>query len=247
MDRDIAASGYDITYFGSQMTPDYELIRHVNPDITFLSTGDFPPTDLIVMLDELDIPYVVHNGFMEPTHQGRLEYMKLVATFFDKDEEAAASVDEELARLAELESIVAGVTDRPLVGWGLIHGGVVHVPGTDSYVANQVRDAGGDWLFSHLPGPDSIQVSMEEFFNVMADADLWIYPSRILLHYHEALIALDPIVAEIPVVANREVWEFHEDYWYHTDQLAQQVIDLAILFHPDLFPGYEPFHYVPLN
>ena len=246
MDRDFEESGYDIVYFGSTMAPDFELIQLVNPDIAFVNTGDFPQSDLITMLDELDIPYVVHNGFMEPTHQGRLEYMQLIATFFDIDEEAAAFVEEEFAKLAELETIVAGVTDRPLVGMGLIHGGVVHVSGADSYVANQVRDAGGDWIFSHL-GPDSTQLSMEEFFAVMADADLWIYPSRMLLHYYDALIALDPIVAEIPVVANRQVWEFHEDYWYLVDQLAQQVIDLAIIFHPDLFPGYEPFHYVPLN
>jgi len=176
-----------------------------------------------------------------------MEYMQLIATFFDKDEEAAAFIESEFERLAQLEAIVSGVTNRPQIGWGLIHGGVVHVPGVDSYVANQVRDAGGDWIFSHLSGAGSTQLSMEEFFAVMAEADFWIYPSRIQLDSYEALIALDPILAELPVVADRLVWEFHEDYWYLADQLAQQVIDLAIIFHPELFPGQEPFHYVPLN
>ena len=247
MDSDVEESGYDIPYVGSWMTPDYEMIQVINPDIAFVYTGTSPQTELITMLEELNIPVAVNNEYMEPRHEGRMEWMLFFAPFFDIDEEVIAYVEGQFEMLEEMEALLEGVVDKPRVAWGLYHNGVVFVPGVDSYVANKVRAAGGEYLFSHLPDAGSSQISVEDFYATLMDADIWIYSSnRNFVPDYDALLALAPIVEDVPVVVDRQVWQFHEGYWYFTDQLAQQVIDLAIIFHPDLFPDQESFHYIPL-
>jgi len=247
MDLGVEESGYDIAYVGSWMTPDYELILEINPDVAFVYTGTSPQTELITMLEELDIPFAVNNEYMEPTHEGRMEWMLFFAPFFGIDEEVIAFVEEQFEMLEELETLLEGVVDRPRVAWGSYHNGVVWVPGVDSYTANMVRAAGGEYLFSHIPDTGSAQISVEDFYATLVEADYWIYFSnRNFLPDYDALLALAPIVEDVSVVENRQVWQLHEGYFYFTDQLAQQVVDLAIIFHPDLFPDREPFHYNPL-
>jgi len=247
MDLDVEESGYDITYVGSWMTPDFELIQEINPDIAFVYTGTSPQTELITMLEELDIPFAVNNEYMESTHEGRMEWMLFFAPFFGIDEEVVTFVEDQLEMLVEMEALIEDIVDRPRVAWGSYHNGVVWVPGVDSYTANMVRAAGGEYLFSHIPDAGSAQISVEDFYATLVEADFWIYFSnRNFLPDYDALLALAPIVEDVPVVENRQVWQLHESYFYFTDQLAQQVIDLAVIFHPGLFPDREPFHYNPL-
>ena len=240
MDQDVAESGYEIHYIGGSSAPDYELIQSLSPEIAFVFTGSSgQQVDLIAKLEELGIPYAVDNEYMELKHAGRSEWMKFLAAFFDKDEQAVQYIDDQLKMLEEMQTLIAG-QEKPKVAWGLYSNGVMYVPNNGSYVADQLRDAGADYIFDYIDGTSSSQISVEDFYNTLLDADVWIYSSnRRYVGDYDQLIELIPVVADAPVVVNKRVWQFDVDYYYFTDQGAMQVIELAAIFHPELFPGFE--------
>ncbi|MCL2045374.1 MAG: ABC transporter substrate-binding protein [Oscillospiraceae bacterium] len=242
MDDDIAASGYDIKYLGSWRTPDFELIQLINPDLVFVYTGTSSQVELIDKLEELDIPYAVNNEYMEMAHEGRMEWQLFFAPFFDIDEQVVSYVDEQFRKLEEMSQIIETVENRPKVAWGSVYQGTIYVSGPDSFVANQVRAAGGEFMHQ-TPG----QLSYEDFYVTLADADVWILSMNAnSVADIDALLEMVPVFEDAPVIINRQVWQFHVGYWYFTDQLADQVMDLAAIFHPDLFPDRTPFHYINL-
>ncbi|MCL1912711.1 MAG: ABC transporter substrate-binding protein [Eubacteriaceae bacterium] len=242
MDKDIAESGCDIKYLGSWSAPDYELMQLINPDLVFVYTGTSALTELIAMLESLGIPYAVNNEYMEARHEGRMEWQLFFAPFFGIDDEAVKYVSEQFAKLDEMNAVIANVVDKPKIAYGSIYQGTVYVSGPDSFVANQVRAAGGEFLHE-TPG----QLSFEEFFDTLANADLWILSmNENSVANYNALLAMVPVLEDSQVVVDKKIWQFHVGYWYFTDQLADQVLDLAAIFHPGLFPGREPFHYHPL-
>ncbi|MCL1912413.1 MAG: ABC transporter substrate-binding protein [Eubacteriaceae bacterium] len=226
--------------------PDYELIQEINPELVFVNTGSSPQTDIIDMMNQLGIPMAVANAYMEETHLGRMEWTKFLAAFFDYEEDAAIYVDQQVERLTQMEALLAG-RDKPKVAWGMVYNGIVYVPGNESYVANAVRAAGGDYLFSHIEGAGSAQISVEEFYSVLVGANIWMYSSnKNYVPNYKALLDLAPIVADAPVVLDRNVWQFDVFYYNYTNEADIQVIELAAIFHPDVFEGYSFRHYNPI-
>ncbi|MCL1912409.1 MAG: ABC transporter substrate-binding protein [Eubacteriaceae bacterium] len=191
------ASG-KVKYIGSANTPDYELIQEINPEVAFVYTGPSGQTDVINMLTQLGIPVAVDNEYMEESHEGRMEWTKFLASFFGYEEEALSYVDEQAGRLAQMEALVAG-KEKPKVVWAMVYNGVVYSPGTDSFVARQVRAAGGEYLY--FEGASSSQISLEEFYTILADADIWMYSSnKNYVPSYKALAEMAPIVEDAQVL-----------------------------------------------
>ena len=236
-----------IVYVGNARDPDYELIQELNPELAFVYTGPSGQTALITKFEELGIPYAVDNEYLEGKHTGRMEWTKFLAAFFNREDEAVAYVDMQLNALAEMEAKIAG-QDKPKVAWGQIYNGIVYTPGADSYVAGEIAAAGGEYLFSDLPGTGSVQVTIEEFYNSLMDADVFIYDSMgNPLAGFEGLFELAPIFRDCPVVINQNVWQFDKDYYANISEAHQQVVELAVIFYPDLYPDYVVQHYTILD
>lgn len=234
-----------ITFVGSSYEPDFEAIQALNPDIVFVYTGTNAQTTIIEKLEELGIPYAVDNEYMEADYLGRMEWTKFLGSFFNKDEEAVAYVKTQEEAIAKMQETIADA-EKPKVGWGMVYDGVVYVPNGGSYVAKQVESAGGDYIFKDLE-PDSTsssQLSLEDFFEKMSEAEIWIYSSnQLYVPDYAALSELMPLAGELKVVTDKNVWQFSVDYYMRTDQTEQQVIELAKIFHPDLFEEAELAHY----
>lgn len=222
--------------YGEQ--PNYEEIQDLNPDITFVYTGSAPQIELINMLEELDLPYAVDNEYMEGHFLGRLEWVKFLGAFFNKDAEAEEFYNSQVSKADEVSEKVAGLSPVK-VAWGQVYDGQVYVPGEESYVAEMVKAAGGE-LVTKAPGESSIQVSLEDFYTNLQEADVWIVPttSEFLADY-QALLDTAEIVSDAPVVQDKAVWQYVESYFQDTDKSADHVVDLAAIFHPDEFSGHE--------
>lgn len=234
-----------ITFVGDSYEPDFEAIQALNPDIVFVYTGTSAQTTIIEKLEELGIPYAVDNEYMEADYMGRMEWTKFLGSFFNKDEEAVAYVEAQEAAIADMQTVIADA-EKPKVGWGMVYDGVVYVPNGGSYVAKQIEAAGGDYVFKDLePGStSSSQLSLEDFFETMTEAEIWIYSSnQLYVPDYAALSELMPLADELKVVTDRNVWQFGVDYYMRTDLTEQQVIELARIFHPDLFEEAEFVHY----
>ncbi|MFX0547713.1 hypothetical protein ACOAKC_00100 [Hathewaya histolytica] len=67
---------------------DYNKIRVLNPEIAFTYNGEQAQADLMKRLGDIKIPYAVDNGYIEKDPLGKMEWIKFIAAFYDKEEVA---------------------------------------------------------------------------------------------------------------------------------------------------------------
>lgn len=227
--------------------PDYEMITALEPDIAFLFTGDYGQQDIVEKLSELNILSTIDNEYLENGYMSRLEWLRFLAAFYNLDEEAEAYMAEQETLVKAVKLEVADL-DKPKVVWASIWKGIVYVTGADSYVAKQISDAGGDYMFADY-GDTTAGITMEEFYSVAKDADILVYASSAMWMTNpttEGIVELAPVLAEMKAVKDGNVYAFNDDYFTAAYKGARAVKDLAAIFHPGLYDDWSIESYVVL-
>jgi iron complex transport system substrate-binding protein len=224
---------------------DYEAIADADPDMVFLYTGDYGQTDLLNKCKELGITCAVDNEYLEESYLGRLEWIKFIAAFYNRDEDAANYFDSQLALDENMKQTVSGVEAKTKVAWASVYSGTVYVPGNESYVAKQIEAAGGDYIFKDIDGTGSATLTLEEFYDKLAEADVLIYSSTTT--YCSGLSAIlenMPLASDTKVFTNDNVWLFNSNYYLGTDESVTQTTDIAAILNPDLYKDYTIKYFV---
>ncbi len=239
-----------ITYLGDSMSPDFERMRLLRPEVAFVYTGPSGQFRLIKGLRTLGIPYIVDNDYLEPDLQGRLEWVKFMAAFYGKDREASAYVQAAAKRSLGVGERVRGLP-RPKVLWSMIYDGKVYVPSSDSFVARMIQQAGGEYLIrTRQRGGNlgNINISLEEFYQLARRADIYISPTFPTVTPNiAALVQNAPVLAELAVIKQKRVWCLQPWYNQLLDRSDEVVADLAALCHPEAFPQTRLRHFVKLR
>lgn len=223
----------DIVYVGNSYAPDFELIEKIKPEIAFVYTGSYPQTTIIDKLEELNIPYVVNNEYMEATSLGRLEWMKFEAAFYNEDEKAKELFDQAVNEIQNLKTKVKTL-DSPKVAWGSVYKGVVYVPNAGSYIGEMIASAGGEYVFKDL-GKDQVgsaMLTLEEFYAQAVEADVLIYSSSYVSSIEEVVDAA-PILEDLEVIQSGEVYTYHPSWYQTIDMTADKYVDLANILFPE--------------
>lgn len=238
-----------IQLVGGGMGPlDYDKIVALKPDLVFMSTGGPNDARALQKLEELNIPVAVDNEWLENDPLGRLEWIKFIAAFYDKEQQASDFFDGAEKRIAEITAKVAKVKDKPKVIWGLIYQGKAYVPAADSYVARMIAMAGGDYLFKGNKGTGSGAITFEEYYALGKEADIYIDDTMMNLGRNTIAHITDQsrLMADLPVLKKGNVWGYQPWYWQSLDKTDEVIEDLAAIFHPALFPGYQLKHFLKL-
>lgn len=237
---------------GSNMgEPDYEKVQALNPQIVFAYTGAYGQQKMINKLSELGIKYAIDNEYLEEHPLGRMEWIKFLGAFYNKEAEATAYFNNAVKAVNALNTKIPKGT-KPKVLWGSIYKGEVYVPNGGSYVAKMIEMAGGDYVFKDL-SPNkgsSSKISIEEFYAKGIDADIFIYSSTTeWTGSVQDIIKKAPVLAELNSIKKGNVWCFQPWYYQVLDKTHETIQDLAVIFHPSAFKGYSVKHYdkVPMK
>lgn len=239
-----------IAYIGDAYSPDYEKICLLQPEAAFIYTGGSGLTDMAAKLEELKIPYLVENSYLETDPLGRMEWVKFYAAFYNREALAIRYFDAAVGRIENLKGRIPK-GDRPKVAWGVIYNGKVYIPGGRSFVARMIEMAGGEFVFKTLSTEQgSIGIAMEDFFAYSKTADVMIYAS--FPQYARSIGAITrmaPVLAGVKPVQTKKVWALQPWYNQQQDQTDQVLADLAAIFYPEEFPGYviKNFQRLPVN
>ncbi len=238
----------EIVYLGKNTAMDYEKLRALRPDVVFIYTKTPGMSEVLQKLNELGIPVAVDNEYLEEHPLARMEWVKFLAAFYDKEKEADNFFNQAVKRAQEVEEKTAGAKGKPKVLWGSISQGKVYVPRAGSYVAKMIAMAGGDYLFNDLAGTGSASITLEEFYARGQQADVYI--SSTSPNYGvtsiQKIIAQGEILSGLKAVKEEKVWCFQPWYWQTLDQTDEQIEDLAAIFHPELYPDYKLKHFLKL-
>lgn len=219
--------------------PDYELVKAINPDLAFICNDNYG--HVMQKFDEMGIRYAVNNEYMESDYLGRMEWIKFIAAFYNKELQAEKIFNDALYNINRVTAKVQGM-GRPKVAWGLSWYGKVYVANADSYIGKWISMCQGDYVFKNIKAGHDTQVSMEDFYALAKDADILIFSST--TNYMNdpsirGIIRENPLFADIKAVKNGQVWAYAPDWWQTIPDTDIFVEDIAAVFHPEAFKGHQ--------
>jgi len=234
---------------------DLEALIHLKPDLVLFSRIDSGQLSPAERLQRMGIPSIATSAWQENSPLGRAEWIKLFGLLTGKESEAMAHFNKVQKKYDQLRNKVAPHTSkvRPLVLASAPHGGTWYLAGGQSYTARLIEDAGGNYIWSDLPGHGSSPVDFEAAYAKAFQADFWINPGS-----HRRLSSLgssDRRYERLPVFQSGSVYNHTKrmapgganDYWERAAVHPEEVLaDLITIFHPNLAESTEFIYYEKL-
>lgn len=244
-----------IVKIGTEGNFDAEVVMMANPDVIFISPFKRGGYEVI---RETGITLVQHLGYKELDPLGQAEWIKFVAMFIGKEQEADSifrGIEERYKNIkTRVEKSLSLSSDskrskQPTVFSGEMHGGNWYAVGGRSYLAQLFRDAGADYVLGDNENSGGVTIEFEKMYSLAAEADYW----RILNSYHgtfsyDALRSSEPRNADFKAFKDRKViyCNMRTTPYYEISPVQPDVVlsDLVAIFHPELVDSaYEPTFY----
>nr|WP_300999081.1 ABC transporter substrate-binding protein [Methanoculleus sp.] len=229
---------------------DTERIIELEPDVVFCIANGNKDSDSHYKLREAGLKPVVTAEWMEDCPLGRAEWIKFIAYFYNKEQEANDFFDGVKAGYLEVSGKTKNLDDKPTVFSGIDYQGTWYAPGGGSYVAKLFRDAGAEYVLSDDTGRGDRSIDVEVVYERAHDADYWInigFSDDI-----DELLALDPRYTNFDAFKSGNIYHYNarvnafggNDYW-QSGILRPDIVleDLVAILHPEFVPDYELYYY----
>ncbi|HKI89956.1 MAG TPA: ABC transporter substrate-binding protein [Draconibacterium sp.] len=219
----------------------YEVIVNQQPDLVMVYGVGGEVTGYTQKLEELGIPVIMNAEYLEETPLGKVEWVKFMGAFFEKENEAEQYFKKVENNYISLEKLVVDKKNRPKVMVGSPYKDSWWVPGGNSYLANLIHDAGGDYLGKANPSHESYVISFENALTWGNQADVWINMGN--LSSKKDILATDSRFKNFRVFTNGKIFNNNKrlskqggnDFWesgtVHPDLILR---DLIAVFYPGL-------------
>jgi iron complex transport system substrate-binding protein len=219
----------------------YELMVNQNPELVMVYGIGSEVTSYVQKLEELGIPVVMVAEYLEESPLGKAEWIKFFGTLFQKENEAQhyfGQVENEYHRLKKL---AAEASEKPKVLVGSPYKDSWWIPGGNSYLANLIADAGGDYLGKENPSNESYVISFEHALTFAHKADVWINIGN--LASKDEILSTDERFKNFGVFKNGKLFNNIKqlgnhggnDFWEGGTVNPHVVLhDLIAIFHPAL-------------
>ncbi len=219
-----------LAFAGKYSEPDYELMVGSGCDLAIESTMILHSPEVQEMIEDLGIPVFIDRSSYEMDAFGRIEWIKLYAAMFNKEELAEEEFAEQKAVLDELKDFRN--TGKTVAFFAVNSNKTITVRKTEDFIPNMIELAGGKYIFENLENPGStsasVRLSMEEFYNTAVDADYLIYNGTIEepLSSIDDLLGKDQLFAEFKAVKEGNVWTVDKTWYQSTATIAYLITDL---------------------
>ena len=152
----------------------YEQIVSQQPDLVMVYGVGSEVTSFTQKLEEMGIPVILIAEYLEENPLGKAEWIKFIGALFEKEKKASTFFSQVEEEYLELKQLAAGETNQPKVLVGSPYNDTWWVPGGNSYMANLIADAGGDYLGKDNQSNESFAISFENALVWGSQADVWI-------------------------------------------------------------------------
>ena len=238
---------------GKELNNEQLIAQH--PDLV-MTTG-WPGENLIRFqtLAAAGVPVMINSEWVEKTPLARAEWVKVLAVLLNQEDlvnQKFGQVVREYQRLAALGQKAA---KRPRVVIGLPFKDVWHVPDTDSYMAQFLRDAGTTYAWDQTKSPQgSLALSFETVAPVALSADYWLQTGS--ARTKAEILAQDARYAAFAPFKSGRVYNNNRrtnaqgsnDYWESGAVRPDLVLaDLLRISHPELLPAGSLYYYQQLK
>lgn len=230
-----------------------EKLAMLKPSIVmgYTMTGDYGQYK---KMEELGIGVIMNAEYLEKHPLGRAEWIKYMALFLNKEEQADSVFDAIEKNYNETLAKVQVSSAKPTVLSGIVYGDGWFLPGGQNYAAKLLKDAGTQYLWADDPSNGYLELSFESVYEKAHNADLWIGVAT--MNSLNDLKNADHRYARFKPFQQKQVYtydarkgakggsEFLELGYLRPDVILQDLVKIA---HPDLLPAHELFFHKRLE
>lgn len=217
-----------MVYGGKYNTPDYELLLGKGVRLAIESTMINHTPAVREKLIELGIPVFTEMSSYESEPLGRTEWVKCYGAMLDREDEAAALFDEQVAQVGSIDSTP---TDKTVAFFYINSNGAAVVRKPGDYITKMIEQAGGSYIFDEVDDAESASSSatleMERFYAEARDADIIIYNASIdaSVGSIDDLLEKNALLADFKAVQNGDVWTTDQNMYQQMMQTGRIIAD----------------------
>ncbi len=241
----------EVVDLGNDQSFNYEGLLAVDPDLVFgFSIGN---NQHLKKIETLGIPTVLLSEFMESSPLGRAEWMLFMSYFIGKSALAQQKMDSLVDRYQTLKKHLAQKKNPPTVFTGVAQQGAWYIAGGQSFIAQLIQDAGGQYLWAEDQNKGGVPLDFEVVLAKAEQADIWL--DVVLAKNLEQLKAMDPRYSYFKAFQNQKVYSYTArisenggyDFFESAIMRPDLVLkDLSIIFHEDTLAQKELYYYQKL-
>ena len=224
----------------------FELTLDLDPDVVVAHSmqANNPKFD---QLEKAGIPIIYNGDWVEQTPLGKAEWIKFFGVLYDRYDESKIFFDQVVKEYNTTKELIANVIHEPTVMSGAIYQDIWYAPQGESWMAQFIKDAKGNYLWANASGTGSLSLSFEEVFEKAQNATYWIGPGQF-----ESFVDLQNAnkhYTEFSAFQNKKVYSyaikkgakggsiFYEDAPNRPDLILK---DLVYILHPEVLKNYQP-------
>lgn len=216
----------------------YETIVGLNSDLytTYEVSGE--NSSATQKLESLGVPIVLIADYLEDSPLAKAEWIVAFGAIMNKSTEAVTIFNEIEKNYNTTKTKISQYNQTnkaPKVILNSPYKDVWYMPGDSSYMAELIRDAGGEYVGRGVANNISRPISMESAYTMLQSADIWLNPAADITSI-SALEKINPLVGKIkiPVYTNATNPMGGSDFW-ESGVLRCDIIleDLAAIFYSE--------------
>jgi len=244
----------DVKDVGYESSLDFELLISLKPDLVSIYDINGTLQPIINKLKKFNIPVVQVNEYLESSPLAQAEWLIFFAEFFNQSSEAKKIFNEIYTNYNNLKIMTDTVCNRPKVLLNLPWKGTWYIPGGNSNIAQLIRDAGGDYIWSNSEEKHNIPLSIEDVYFKASKADIWLNTGQTnsmkdVYAVDDRLSDFKPWKKNCIYNRNKRVNETGSNDYMESGTVRPDLIlkDLISILQPHLFPDHNLYYYTKLQ
>ncbi|WP_347374661.1 ABC transporter substrate-binding protein [Aequorivita sp. Q41] len=242
-----------ITELGRNEAINTEILIDLKPDavIGFAIDGNNSTFNTI---EKLGVPVLYNSDWTETSPLGKAEWIKFFGVLFNKEKKADSIFKTIETAYITAKKIASQAKTKPTVISGAMYKDVWYIPQGDSWGAQFIADANGDYLWQDTKGTGSLSLNLESVLEKGYEAEFWIGPGQ-FTNFDEMKNA-SKAYAQFKAFKNGNVFTYSlkkgETGGVIYFELAPNRPDLVLkdlikILHPELFTEYELYFFDKLQ
>ncbi len=234
-----------IKELGMDASLNTEILIDLNPNavVGFAMNGG---NKSLATIERAGVPVIYNGDWLEETPLGRAEWIRFFGALYGK-EQIADSIFKTIEQdYNQAKEIAHKSTNQPTILSGAMFKDVWNLPAGESFVAQFLKDANTDYLWSDTNGKGSLQLNFENVLDKAQNAELWIAPGYFATK--QDMLNASEHYKQFDAFNNDAVYTFANNkgktggvIYYELAPTRPDLVlkDIIKIAHPELLPNYE--------
>ena len=200
------------------------------------------------------IPVLYNSDWTETSPLGKAEWIRFFGALFDKQKIADSIFSEVENAYLSAKETASQAKEKPTVISGAMFKDIWYMPEGDSWGAQFIKDANGDYLWKDSKGTGSVSLNLESVLVKGNDAEIWIGPGQFTSL--QEMRNASRVYSQFHAFKNGEVYSYNlkkgakggSIYFELAPNRPDLVLkDMIKILHPELLPEHTLYFFSKLK